>query len=110
MDQVNAAKSTDNAVVARGEDIMGPEGVEERVAVAQGFVITLTQGGKFRAYNAGGFCVKPNCGCHKVAHPAPKVFNTKEEAIEYVGRAMVAEGINLIMAYGKDKGLLGGLL
>lgn len=37
-----------------GDDIMSPEGVEERVHLINGGYVTLTQGGKYRVYITNG--------------------------------------------------------
>lgn len=37
-----------------GDDVMSPEGIEERVHLLNGGYVTLTQGGKYRVYIANG--------------------------------------------------------
>lgn len=37
-----------------GDDVMSPEGIEERVHLLNGGYVTLTQGGKYRVYITNG--------------------------------------------------------
>ncbi len=45
---IKPTRSIKDLEFKRGEEVMSPEGVEERVEVGIQFLITLTQGGKYR--------------------------------------------------------------
>ena len=68
------------------EEIIGPEGIEERLIEEISFRVTMTQGGKFRVYMG----TRQKDGSFDWT--SKEVCNTKEEAGKSIGLGMIIFG------------------
>lgn len=92
MDSVKAARSVHDVLSGKkNEEIMSPEGVEEKLIEATCFFMTLTQGGKYRVY-AAIVCPCNNPNHSHEARPVGRVHNTKDEATKAAGTHMALMG------------------
>ena len=71
---------------------MSPEGVEERIVYKVESFITLTQGGKYRAYISSDI---QGTGGNKVS-PGPEIYDTEEAAKKAVGSALTLIGMMIV--------------
>ena len=80
-DKIKVLPDIGTLTLAKGKEIMSPEGVEETVILASQTVITLTQGGKYRVYLLGR--------CNHVHNMG--IFTTEKDAVEHMGMVLGVE-------------------